>query len=128
MFTFLSHRFLWASLCLVLLLMLACSGAGGTECIGSVVYNGQTYQPESGVSDADTAQRLACNQYCLEADPEYEAMHAIWADSPRGEPGVSKEEAIYKDDDLMNFVTHTCANRCVADVAAGRLEGSVTCQ
>ncbi|MFT4978502.1 MAG: hypothetical protein ACI8S6_004412 [Myxococcota bacterium] len=59
------------------LICLACGGLPGPESIGSVVYGGQTYSPESGVEDPDQAQRLACNGYCLEADPEYEAMYRI---------------------------------------------------
>ena len=110
------------------LLSLACGGLSEPECVGSVVYNGQTFTPESGVSDPDEAQRNACNMYCRDADPEYEAMYGIWQDSPQGNPSISKQEAIFESDSLMTYVTETCANRCVSDIASGAMQGSVTCE
>ena len=107
---------------------LACGGAASMECVGRVVHGGQTYQPEGGVPDAAQAQKNACNVYCLEADAEYEAMYQIWRASPAGDPSVSKKDALYKSDRLLDYVTVTCASRCVADIQAGRLEGGVTCQ
>ncbi|MFT5687129.1 MAG: hypothetical protein ACI8RZ_008086 [Myxococcota bacterium] len=123
-----SRRLLWAAFSGLLICSLACSGVDTQECIGSVVTNGQTYQPQSGVSDPVAAQRMACNQYCLSGDPEYEAMYGIWTTSPSGDPGVSREEAIYRDERLLDYVTGTCADRCVAAVAAGQMQGNVTCR
>jgi hypothetical protein len=100
----------------------------GPECIGTVVYQGQAHTPQGGVSDAVEAQRNACNMYCRDADPEYEAMYLIWLDSAEGDPGISKQEAIYESERLLSYVTDTCASRCVSDVASGALQGSVTCQ
>ena len=124
----LSPRPLWTTLSVLLVFALACGGAESQECIGSVTVNGQTHQPEGGMPDPVVAQRMACNMYCLNGDAEYEAMYGIWASSPHGDASVSKEEAIYKDDRLMDYVTITCADRCVAAVAAGQMQGSVTCQ
>jgi len=42
----------------------------------------------------------------------------IWLESPRGQAAQrpSKKEAIHKDADLMNYLTKTCAEKCVGSV------------
>jgi len=123
-----ARRPLWGILALLVGSSLACGGLDTQDCIGAVVHGGQTYQPESGVPDAVDAQRMACNQYCLLGDDEYEAMYGIWVSSPAGDASVSKKDAIYSDQRLLDYVTITCADRCVEAVAAGQMQGSVTCQ
>ena len=117
---------------LVLLILVAACGFGGGDdgpaCTGWVEHQGTRYGPESSTSDGEArAQELACNVYCREGDPEYEAMYQIWLDSPRGDPSVTREQAIFEDESLMRFVTETCQQRCVADVGAGTLAGGVDC-
>ena len=60
------------------------------------------------------AKNNACNVYCREADPEYDARYRIWLDSPKGKAAgsPSKQEAIFKDKELLLYVTETCAKKC----------------
>ena len=103
---------------ILLVLILGCSGGSVVDdaCVGTVNYQGKTF--EGKAKDADEAKRNACNMYCREADPEYETRYGIWLDSPKGKAAgsPSKQEAIFKDKDLMNYVTVTCANKCVAEM------------
>ena len=55
-------------------------------------------------------------------------MYQIWRSSPGGDPNVSKKDAMYKSDRLLDQVTVTCANRCVSEIQSGALSGGVTCQ
>ncbi len=43
-------------------------------------------------------------------------MYRIWLDSPKGKAAgsPSKQESIFKDKDLLVYVTETCAKKCVA--------------
>ena len=102
---------------LLLGLALGCGGGGSSDaCVGTVSYQGKTF--EGKAKDADESKRNACNMYCREADPEYAARYGIWLDSPKGKAAgsPSKQEAIFKDKDLMNYVTVTCANKCIAEM------------
>jgi hypothetical protein len=108
-----------------------CCGGGGPkkDCLGQIEVDGRIYSPESGVSDEVEAQRNACNVYCLEADSYCEAVYGIWVTSAAGVAAGSpaKEDAMFVDSELLECITHTCADTCVADVNAGTLNGSVTC-
>src|SRR5207244_8313 len=81
------------------------SSSSGPTCKGEVVYEGTTFTGEA--ANAEDAQRFACNKYCLEADPEFDAHYHIWLDSPKGRAAGSsaKKESIYKDKDLMDYLT-----------------------
>jgi|SRR5438045_3295037 len=120
-----------AALAVTLLLgvAIACrSSSSGPTCTGEVVYQSTTYTGEAG--NVEDAQRFACNKYCLEADPEFDAHYHIWLDSPKGKEAGSppKKESIYKDKDLMEYLTVQCAMRCVASVKQGKMQGSAKCQ
>ena len=67
---------------------------------------------------AEAAKLNACNNYCRDADPEFDAMYRIWLDSPKGKAAgsPSKQESIFKDKDLLVYVTETCAKKCVAAI------------
>jgi len=83
---------------LLLAAVIACrSSSSGPTCKGEVAYEGKTYTGEAG--NVEDAQRFACNKYCLEADPEFDAHYHIWLDSPKGKEAGSppKKESIYKD-------------------------------
>ncbi len=97
---------------LLILVVLGCRGSGA-ECVGTVAYQGNVFEGKD--KNADTAKGNACNKYCREADSEYDAMYRIWLDSPKGKAAgsPSKQEAIFKDETLMKFVTETCNKRCV---------------
>ena len=119
-----------AALAVTLLLgvAIACrSSSSGPTCTGEVVYQGTTYTGEAG--NVEDAQRFACNKYCLEADPEFDAHYRIWLDSSKGKAAGSppKKESIYKDKDLMEYLTVDCALKCVAKVKDGRLKGDAKC-
>ncbi len=110
------------AVCVLVMLgvILACSsGSSGPTCTGSVVYQGKTYNGEAG--DAEKAKLFACHNYCVDADPGYEAMYGIWVTSPKGKAAGSppKNKAIYEDKDLLDYVTTTCANKCVATMNPG---------
>jgi hypothetical protein len=107
--------------------VLACNFSSPAQCTGTVTYNNQTF---TGMGkDADEAQRNACNKYCLEADPEFDAHYHIWLDSPKGQAAgrPAKKEAIYKDRSLLDYVTITCMNKCVASIKSGELKGESKC-
>lgn len=107
--------------------ILACGG-GGPTCLGWVADDqGNRHSPESGVSDRDQAQRNACNGYCVDADPQADAMYRIWLDSPRGNPNLKRWEGMYEDPTIRAYLDE-CVDRCVADVAAGRRQGGVDCE
>ena len=115
--------------CLALLLLfaavLACSRSSD-KCTATLTYQGKTY---TGVGKKDDAVSFACNKYCLADDPEYDAMYRIWLSSPEGRAAgqVPKEEAIYKSKRLLDFVTTTCANRCVGWTKSGRAQAETKC-
>ena len=114
------------ALTLLLAVVLACSRGSSSKCTATLTYQGKTY---TGVGKKDEAVSFACNKYCREDDPEYEAMYGIWLDSAEGRAAgrPSKEEAIYKSKRLLDFVTITCANRCVGWTKDGRAKAETKC-
>ncbi|HEY0348979.1 MAG TPA: hypothetical protein VGC60_12575 [Pyrinomonadaceae bacterium] len=120
---------LFLSLLLLLAAVLACSsGSSAKKCTATLTNDGKTFVGEG--SSTDDATRFACNKYCREADPGYEAMYGVWLDSPAGKAAgrPSKEEAIYKDKKLMDYVTVTCANECLTKVKDGKAQAETKCE
>lgn len=116
------------TLLLIFVFALGCRFGGSSEsCAGKLTYDGQTFT--SAGKDEDEAKHNACNKYCLEADSEFDARYRIWLDSPKGQKAgrPSKKESIYKDKDLLDYVTVTCSNRCVRDAEAGKYKLEVNC-
>lgn len=113
------------ALFLLLIAVLACS-RGSNKCTATLTYQGKTY---TGIGKKDDAVSFACNKYCRDDDPEYDAMYRIWLDSAEGRAAgrPSKEEAIYKSKRLLDFVTITCANRCVDWTKNGRAQAETKC-
>ena len=113
------------ALFLLLVAVLACS-RGSNKCTATLTYQGKTY---TGVGKKDDAVSFACNKYCVADDPEYDAMYRIWLDSAEGRAAgrPAKEEAIYKSKRLLDFVTTTCANRCVGWTKSGRAQAETKC-
>ena len=103
---------LFLSLVLLLAAVLACSSGSSPKCTATLTYDGRTY--EGADSEADKAKHNACNKYCRADDPEYDAMYRIWLDSPAGRAAgrPSKEEAIFKDKRLLDYVTRFSATSC----------------
>ena len=120
---------LFLSLLLLLAAVIACSsGSSAKKCTATLTNDGKTFVGEG--SSTDDATRFACNKYCREADPGYEAMYGVWLDSPAGKAAgrPSKEEAIYKDKKLMDYVTVTCANECLTKVKDGKAKAETKCE
>lgn len=115
------------AMALMLGVVLACRSSSGPTCTGEVTYEGKTFTGQAG--SVEDAQRFACNNYCLDADPEFDAHYRIWLDSPKGKAAGSppKKESIYKDKDLLDYLTVDCALKCVAKVKDGRLKGQAKC-
>jgi len=116
------------SLLILTVCVFACGGGSSSGCSATLNYEGEKFTGE-GKSE-DEAKRFACNKYCREADPEYDAMYRIWLDSPAGKNAgkPSKEEAIFKDKKLMDFVTATCANKCLDNIKSGKFKAESSCK
>jgi hypothetical protein len=116
------------ALLFLLIAVLACSSSSAKKCTSTLTANGKTFVGED--SAEDKATRNACNKYCREADPGYEAMYGVWLDSAAGKAAgrPTKEEAIYKDKKLMDYVTVTCANECLAKIKDGKAKAESKCQ
>lgn len=98
------------------LVVLGCGGGSSDACIGTVMYQGRTFQG-AGKNEID-AKLHACNNYCTDADPEYDARYRVWLDSPKGKEAKSpsKKEAIFKDKDLFAYVENVCAKKCTQEM------------
>ena len=107
--------------------VLACSSGSAKKCTATLTLDGRTFVGEDAAEEKAT--RNACNKYCREADPGYEAMYGVWLDSPAGKAAgrPSKEEAIFKDKKLMDYVTVTCANECLTKVKDGKGKVDTKC-
>ncbi len=116
------------ALLFLLAAVLACSSGSGQPCKTTLTYEGQTFTGED--ASREKATRNACNNYCRKADPGYEAMYGVWLDSPAGKAAgrPSKEEAIFKDKKLMDYVTVTCANECLAKIKDGKVKEETNCK
>jgi hypothetical protein len=117
---------------LLLSIVLACrssSSSSDAKCMGQVSYEGKTYTG-GPTAAAEEAQRFACNNYCLDADPEFDAHYRIWNESRSGAAAghPPKKEAIYKDKELLDYLTKDCAQKCVASIKGGQLQGSSKCE
>lgn len=114
------------ALLLLFAVLIACTGSG-RKCTATLTYQGNTYTGAD--AKEEKAVSNACNKYCRDADPEYDAMYRIWLDSPAGRRAgrPSKEEAIFKDDRLLDYVTITCANKCVAWTKDGKAKVETKC-
>lgn len=101
---------------LMLTVVLGCGGSDKDACIGTVTYQGKTFQG-AGKNEID-AKLFACNNYCADADPEYDARYRIWLDSPKGKQAGSpnKRDAMFKDKGLLDYVTDVCARKCSAEM------------
>ena len=107
--------------------VLNCSSSSGNTCSGEVTYQGKTFTGKG--KDAVEAQHNGCNIYCLEADPEVDAYYRIWLDSPKGKAAgsPSKKDYMYKERSFLDLVTVTCANKCVAKIKDGSMQGQSKC-
>jgi hypothetical protein len=122
------YKTLFLVLPVFIALVLGCrSGSTDRKCTATLTYQGRTYTGADAVQDKATSN--ACNKYCREADPGYDAMYRIWVDSSAGRAAgqPSKEEAIFKDKRLMDYVTITCANKCVGWTKDGTAKVETKC-
>ena len=97
------------ALLFLLAAVLACSSGSAKKCTATLTLDGRTFVGEDAAEDKAT--RNACNKYCREADPGYEAMYGVWLDSPAGKAAgrPSKEEAIFKKKKIFFFFCVWCA-------------------
>ncbi len=125
--TFRNGASFFLALLLLLAAVLACSSGSAQKCTATLSYEGRTFVGED--TSTEKATHNACNKYCREADPGYEAMYGVWLDSPAGKAAgrPSKEEAIFKDKKLMDYVTVTCANECLAKIKDGKAKAEAKC-
>lgn len=112
----------------LLAVVFGCGLGGGKTCTGELSRAGRTFTGQ-GKTEAE-ARLFACNGYCRDVDPGYDAMYRIWLDSPQGRKAgrPSKEKAIYEDNRLLDYVTITCANRCVREAEADTGTMTVNCR
>ena len=98
----------------------SCSSSS-KDCTAEISAGGKTFAATG--KSIEEARRNACNKYCLETDPKCEAMYGIWLDSPAGRAAGSphKMRALSEDKQLLDCVTITCADACLADVGSGKL-------
>jgi hypothetical protein len=115
------------TLLLLSALVLACSFGSSNKCTATLSYQEKTYTGADAKSEKAVSN--ACNKYCRDDDPGYEAMYRIWLDSPAGRAAgqPSKEEAIYKNERLLDYVTITCANKCVGWTKDGTAKVDTKC-
>lgn len=112
-----SRRNLAVSVAILLMIVLGCLGSSRTKCTGELVVDGKTY---NGVDDNEAeARRNTCAKYCIEGDPEMDAMFNIWYDALPAEKKkrVRKNEkgkwdALYDSDAIKKYV-EKCEKRCL---------------
>ena len=99
-----------------------------SECTGEITDGGKTYTAKA--KNPEDAKRFTCNKYCLATDGKCDAMYNIWVNSPIGKAAGSppKMKALSKNKKLLDCVTIECADRCLADIKAGKLEARVNCK
>lgn len=114
------------NLLLILLILLGVSlgclgpSADDSKCEGVVKSDGQSFVGRA--KDENQAGLNACNKFCLEKDSEFDAMYGIWLTSDQAKDlekrkgrKPTKEDAIYEDKKLLDYVTKNCAVRCVKE-------------
>lgn len=131
-----NNRFNLILMLLILMgLTLGCLGPGvdSDKCTGTVKSKDKTYV--GAAKDEDQAGLNSCNKFCLEEDSEYEAMYAIWLTSERAKnleksrgKKVSKQDALFEDKGLLNYITKNCAVRCVKEANQGRHTLETSCK
>jgi hypothetical protein len=111
-----SHISLLFATSILIIAALGCGGGSRDACIGTVTYEGKTFQG-AGKNEID-AKLFACNKFCSDADPEFDARYRIWLNSPKGKAAgsPSKREAMFKDKELLDYVTNVCAHRCTSSM------------
>ena len=125
--TFSSGLGLGVTVLLLAAVVLACSFGPSNKCTATLSYQGKTYTGADAKSEKAVSN--ACNKYCRDDDPGYEAMYRIWLGSPAGQAAgrPSKEQAIYKSERLLDYVTITCANKCVGWTKDGTAKVDTKC-
>ncbi|HUF03248.1 MAG TPA: hypothetical protein VMM38_03650 [Aridibacter sp.] len=101
-----------------LVVVLGCLG-GGPTCTGELVVDGKTY---NGIDDNEAeAKRNTCSLYCIEGDPEMDAMYRIWLEKldPKKRERLMKRslkerkwEAVYENETIKSYI-EKCEKRCL---------------
>src|SRR5437667_35168 len=87
------------SLLFLLAVVLACSSGSAKKCTATLTLDGLTFVGEDAAEEKAT--RNACNKYCREADPGYEAMYGVWLDSPAGKAAGRPSKEITDEDKVI---------------------------
>lgn len=104
------------SIFVILALVLGCF-FGGKQCTGELTVEGKRY---SGIdqNEAD-ARRNTCAKYCIEGDPEMDAMYRVWLDSLSEKErkrvrkgGKGKWDAVYESERIRKYV-ESCEQSCL---------------
>jgi len=115
-----------------LILILGC-GFSGQTCTGEMAVNGKIFR---GIAkDKEQAKSNTCSKYCIEGDPETEAMYRIWYDSlseqekkrVRKKPEEAKWDAFYKSGSIKKHV-ESCQQKCLKEAASGDRSINVKCE
>ena len=115
-------------LCVILGLSFVSCSSSPSDCMAEITAGGKTYAAKA--ENPDDAKRYACNKYCLDTDPECDAMYHIWVTSPKGKAAgsPSKQRALSDDKKLLDCVTIKCANKCLNDEKTGKLQVKASCE
>lgn len=112
----------------VIFLGLALGCGSGQTCPGELTFEGKIFR---GIDkDAGKAKRNTCSKYCIEGDPEFDAMYRIWLDSPKSKNVPDRENkwaAMAEDKTLFAFVER-CTAKCVSEEADGKRKIDVRCE
>lgn len=123
------------SLIVLTVLTLGCLGpsASDSQCGGIIKFDGKTFS--GGAKDEKQAALNVCNKFCEETDAEFEAMYGIWLTSDKAERlakikgrQLDKFEAMMEDEKLLDYVTKTCAPRCVKEANKGKHTLETSCK
>jgi hypothetical protein len=102
-----------------LFLVMGCLGGSSKTCTGELVIAGKKY---NGIAkSADDAKRNTCSKYCIEGDPEMDAMFRIWRDSLPADKKktvrddeMGKWDALYDSDSIKRYVER-CETKCLSE-------------
>lgn len=109
-----------------LLIIVALGCGGGQTCVADLVVEGKTHTGRA--SGTDQAQKNACSKYCIEGNPDFDAVYERWLTTPEAKKasGRSKWDAQFYNKELKEIVAR-CQIRCKEFVDDGVYKMTVNC-
>lgn len=110
----------------LLAVVLGCGG--GRACTAELTVEGKVYRGTD--SNPAQAETNACNGYCIEGDPDYDAAFQKWLESPESKDvpdRSSKWTGQYKSKELRAMVER-CVARCREFTKDGVYKMNVNCR